>query len=1076
MITRFDNPPPENRARPFWFFNGDMNRDEVRKQILEMKNKGLGGFFLCARQGLQVPYLSEDWFSLCRYAVDLAKETGLEVWLYDEYPYPSGMSGGEVTILHPEIRQTELVFEDKTFEGKASLGLGKVKLLSAMAYPVRNGKTIWEEGKDLAAKVGILQNVQVYQRTMLANSVHNTKRYFTYAPGKELRWEESGTWRVIMAGEKVIDEFKYYGDYLDPASPLAVDTFIETTYEPYKKVLGKDFGGVIKGMFGDETGFLGEYPWSHELPGYYRKRFGADIRKSLAGILDPSYPDARLIRYRYFQCLHELLRDNYHRRLSRWCEQNHILYVTEIPSFRMSNEQYSHIPGGDPNHDKLGFPLEEAIKRDFPGFRSNSKVLSALARQFGRRDSMAESFHSIGWSMTLQDAKWQIDRETLMGISLHNFHAYYYTVDGITKHDAPPSQFVQNPYWKHYKQFADYCAHCSRYITETESSAQVAVLHPITSWWTSGINPLLRMRYSGNDPEEEKRVNRLIDDYVYLCRVFIFGAVDYDDLDAEVLALSRIENGFISAGKARYDTLVIPPVKNLEAYAWKLIEQFIASGGKVLFCGLTPYEIIEEDAEGKGIDPASFFEKSWELPGEDAYYGPAGKAEIRGKGGVRFLHAPGGLEASKAGDLIVKTVRKFSPSRTIITIPAQYSKGVVASRREDAAADYALLSSQDGVSALCVVESALPGKALVEFDLETGTAFRLEGKKTAKGGTAVELALSPWQTRLVAAMEEKAASCYPDKVKKRELQEIILPLNESLQVKIAGPNVLRLDAMDLSVDGSEYRPCQPHMFVEQARQACLIDASKHLSFDGGFGLPLRPHMKYPIRADYRFSFYVETLPGRVELMHDRMGVMGGHRITVNGKPAGAFSPRFIYDQNNLTAEIGSLIKEGENTIGVEVEIAEDWHGVSDPLYLLGDFGVFNRDGRFVIGKKPEKALPVCGVIEGFPFYSGDMTFTLNLALPKEGAFITLDKNCGLHECLGLVADSRDLGVRAFTPYRWELQPNKNRPLVSRLELTVTNTLINMLEGSYFDYEKGETTPISLSGAEEKIRPLSAPEL
>jgi hypothetical protein len=34
----------------------------------------------------------------------------------------------------------------------------------------------------------------------------------------------------------------------------------------------------------------------------------------------------------------------------------------------------------------------------------------------------------------------------------------------------------------------------------------------------------------------------------------------------------------------------------------------------------------------------------------------------------------------------------------------------------------------------------------------------------------------------------------------------------------------------------------------------------------------------------------------------------------------------------------------------------------------------------------------------------------------------------------------------------------------------------MLEGSYFDYEKGETTPISLSGAEEKIRPLSAPEL
>ena len=60
LIDGFQDPPVENRPRPFWFFNGDMDREEIKYQIMEMKKKGLGGFFLCARQGLRVPYLSKE--------------------------------------------------------------------------------------------------------------------------------------------------------------------------------------------------------------------------------------------------------------------------------------------------------------------------------------------------------------------------------------------------------------------------------------------------------------------------------------------------------------------------------------------------------------------------------------------------------------------------------------------------------------------------------------------------------------------------------------------------------------------------------------------------------------------------------------------------------------------------------------------------------------------------------------------------------------------------------------------------------------------------------------------------------
>ena len=192
-------------------------------------------------------------------------------------------------------------------------------------------------------------------------------------------------------------------------------------------------GTVIKGIFADETHFLGDHFWSFQLPDYYRERFGGEIVKELAAILDREYPGSARIRYQYFQCMHELLRDRYHKRISEWCGEHGIKYMTEIPSMRMSGQMYSHIPGGDPNHDKIGLPLADVIERDFAGFRSNTKIISATARQYDRRDSMIESFHSIGWSMTLQDAKWMIDRETLMGAS---FHAVSYTHLDVYKRQA----------------------------------------------------------------------------------------------------------------------------------------------------------------------------------------------------------------------------------------------------------------------------------------------------------------------------------------------------------------------------------------------------------------------------------------------------------------------------------------------------------------------------------------------------------------------------------------------------------------------------------------------------------------
>jgi hypothetical protein len=1075
LIDSFKDPPAENRPRPFWFFNGDMEREEIRRQILEMKAKGLGGFFLCARQGLRVPYLSDQWFEVCRYAVEVAREEGLEVWLYDEYPYPSGMSGGEVTIRHPESKQWILELKSRDLEDGEELNesLGEGRLITALAYPAEKGSVDWGKPLDIASCCGILQNQEIYQKTEGSVSYrHNFKRYFTYGPSKELRWKSQGRRRVVLAFCRELEDFKYYGSFLDPADTEAVKCFLDTTYEPYKAALGGDFGKTVRGMFGDETGFLGRWPWSLRFPAYFAGKYGYSLEESLGALLDASYPNAKRIRYHYFQCVHELLRDRYHKPLGEWCEKNGIQYVTEVPSVRMSNQMYSHIPGGDPCHDKLGYPFEQVIDRDFHFPRQNPKIISAMARQFGRRDSLVEAFHSMGWTATLQEFKWQIDRLTLMGISLHNFHAYYYTMDGITKHDAPPSQFLQNPYWEYYKTFADYCGRSSRFITETESSASVAVLHPAIDWCTSLRNPFHRFGYIGKDPEEEKRGQRLMDDYKFICKTLFFSQIDYDDLDPEVMAMGRVEKGIIAVGRARYSTLVVPPLSCIEEYAFKLIRKFLEGGGRLLFAGLSPWESIDE-----GFDPVAAFQEAGfgTLPPEE-YFGAPGRAGgIEKSERLALLRSPGGLAASGAGPELARLVRAFAPPRAEAVLPEALRKDIISCRRHDKNSSFIMLASQNGLSAEAkvVFHNCPEGSLFYEADPETGAVYPVSVEKSGESGgvfdALIDAPLSPWSARIFAASsvpaETETGRCAVSALTRPSPKtlKLQLDLDREMKVSIAGANVYRLENLSVSIDGNPAFPSKPNTFIEHLKESGALNAS-HVKFNDGFGIPQRLSVNYPLKAAYHFEFTIDGAEEafKVTLLRDRMGIMGEHRILINGRelPAGNFTPLRVYDRSNIAADISDRLKNGLNTIDISVTAAEDWHGLSDPLYLLGNFGVLSRNGKFVIGKAPAAAKPGVQTVKGYPFYSGKFSFETELRAENPGAYedftIELPERYRIYECVSLSLNGRDLGVRSFSPYIWQGKTSLLENGGNRLSLTLTNTLGNMLEGCYYDYGEKKT--------------------
>ena len=90
----FENPGAEYRGKPFWSWNGELEKDEVLRQIEIMKEMGFGGYFMHSRSGLITEYLGDEWFEIINAAADKGEELGLEAWLYDEDRWPSGSAGG----------------------------------------------------------------------------------------------------------------------------------------------------------------------------------------------------------------------------------------------------------------------------------------------------------------------------------------------------------------------------------------------------------------------------------------------------------------------------------------------------------------------------------------------------------------------------------------------------------------------------------------------------------------------------------------------------------------------------------------------------------------------------------------------------------------------------------------------------------------------------------------------------------------------------------------------------------------------------------------------------------------------
>jgi len=110
---KFANPPAEYSLTMWWFWNGEMTDANIRRDLADLKARGVHSVMLWCYNGLtNLEYLSPAWFERVKFAVQEARRAGVRVWIADEGCYPSGFIGGKVTRERPWQRMQILTAKE----------------------------------------------------------------------------------------------------------------------------------------------------------------------------------------------------------------------------------------------------------------------------------------------------------------------------------------------------------------------------------------------------------------------------------------------------------------------------------------------------------------------------------------------------------------------------------------------------------------------------------------------------------------------------------------------------------------------------------------------------------------------------------------------------------------------------------------------------------------------------------------------------------------------------------------------------------------------------------------------------
>ncbi|HOK57000.1 MAG TPA: hypothetical protein PLF90_06695, partial [bacterium] len=192
----------------------------------------------------------------------------------------------------------------------------------------------------------------------------------------------------------------------------------------------------------------------------------------------------------------------------------------------------------------------------------------SVARQFGRKWRLTETYGCTGWDFSFAGHKALGDWQIALGINLRCQHLSWYTMLGEAKRDYPASIFYQSPWWNAYKYVEDYFARIHLVMTQGEEVRDLLVIHPIESMWT--VYKMPDWKNEEKKWEYSDEVKKLDEMFVKLCDTLLSSHIDFDYGDEEILSrLAKIQKKgnqtILKVNKAEYKTILVPPLYTIRS-------------------------------------------------------------------------------------------------------------------------------------------------------------------------------------------------------------------------------------------------------------------------------------------------------------------------------------------------------------------------------------------------------------------------------------------------------------------------------------------------------------------------------
>ncbi|MDF7824515.1 glycosyl hydrolase [Pontiellaceae bacterium B12227] len=885
LKQQFRTPGIEWRGKPFWSWNGKLEKNELLQQIDVLKEMGMGGFFMHSRTGLETEYLGEEWFELINTCADYAESIGLEAWLYDEDRWPSGLAGGIVS-RHPEFRQKAILMEIDPEEPREN--------------------TVAEFSCELDGTVC----TQLGTGTSL------------------LRFS------IIEQGTSGF----YNGyTYIDTMNRDATEAFLASTHEKYAAHCGDRLGKSIKGIFTDEPhrgalldGFSmymenGEQtaPYTPALFDEFQNRFGYDLKEKLPELfLQVDGRRISQVKWHYVELLQQLFIENFAVPCNAWCTEHNLILTGHVLHEDNLTAQTAMSGSVMRYYEHMAAPGVDVLSEGNRNYWI-VKQLSSAARQTGKTQLLSELYGCTGWQMDFAGHKAVGDWQALLGINLRCHHLSWYTMRGEAKRDYPASILHQSAWHKEYQHVEDYFARFGLMMAQGEPVCDLLVINPVESvWaqvytgWSKGLNL------------QDKHIQTLEKSYQTLFTWLLESQIDFDYGDEEMLSrLGHVENGILKVGCAAYNTVLVSGMETIRASTLALLKRFSEAGGRVVFAGSPPAFI---DAEEN--DSAILF-------AENSTFIPFKKKEI-----LNVVPEP---QATVDAPDIFGLLRKTDDGLIFAALNVDRDE-----RRETAAVR---------------IKTDLP---IAEWNCETGRQTSVEtsyskGWQTfntdfPKGGNKLYIASRNFQ-----ALEKSEG----DSFKKFHPLEDSGPLDYTL----SEPNLCVLDFAEYKIDGDDWKPEADVLKIDR-----LIREEHGILRRGGEMLQpwftAQHAVKQLCDVELRYTFEIDTVPDQIDLVIEEPE---NFTVEFNGRPLDLnVSEPWIdiaFHRIRLPQDLPII---GKNEITLKTRYKENSN--LEAVYLLGDFGV-QLDGTV------RKIIPKVGKIrigdlctQGFPFYSGAITYRIPL--------------------------------------------------------------------------------------------------